>query len=80
MIREIQAATFICAAPGQYWITTEAAEISAHRVIALEYQFYSANKVSIGSWHHPRGEWKSVVPIATEVATGEGLQRDFEER
>jgi hypothetical protein len=39
MIIEIQAATLMFAASFQYWMTTEAAEISAQRVIAEAYQF-----------------------------------------
>jgi hypothetical protein len=39
MIMEIQAATLMFLAPSQYWMTTEAAEISAQRVIAEAYQF-----------------------------------------
>jgi hypothetical protein len=37
---EIQAATLMWSAPCQNWMTMEAAEISAQRVIADAYQFY----------------------------------------
>jgi hypothetical protein len=40
MMIEIHTATEMPSAPGQYWITIEAAEISAHNVIAQAYQFY----------------------------------------
>jgi hypothetical protein len=34
-------------APGQYWITIEAAEISAHNVIAEAYQFYGEFELAL---------------------------------
>jgi len=40
IIMEIHAATLILAAPCQYPMTIEAAEISAQRVMAEAYQFY----------------------------------------
>jgi len=47
MIKVIQTATETLPSVSQYPMTTEAAEISAQRVIEDEYQFWTATEVSI---------------------------------
>jgi hypothetical protein len=57
MMIVIQTATLICAAPSQYAITIEAAEISAQRVMDEAYQFYSWSDYGGGKFFKRMGDW-----------------------
>ena len=55
----IQAATLMPRAPGQYWITSAAADISAHWVMAQEYQFYMSELAAVS---YPARSFRTYVP------------------